>query len=110
MVHLQCLQSLLISEIAEGSGNNKYIEIYNGTGADVDLADYALSNCNNGCDAEGIFDYPNTVTFDGGTTLPAGGVYVVCHPEADDFIQSECDGTHQDLSNGDDFYALVAAT
>ena len=103
-------QGMLISEVAEGSSNNKYIEIYNGTGADVDLSNYALSSCSNGCDDSLAFDYPNNVTFDTGTTLGAGDVYVVCHPQADEFIQGECDGTHQYLSNGDDFYALVDAT
>ncbi|MDO5664991.1 MAG: fimbrillin family protein [Bacteroidia bacterium] len=33
---------LFISEYVEGSSNNKYIEIFNGTGADVDLSDYRL--------------------------------------------------------------------
>ena len=31
-------ENLFISEVAEGSSNNKYIEIYNGTGEDVDLS------------------------------------------------------------------------
>ena len=33
---------LFISEYIEGSSNEKYIEIFNGTGADVDLSGYAL--------------------------------------------------------------------
>lgn len=33
---------LFISEYIEGSSNNKYIEIFNGTGADVNLSDYQL--------------------------------------------------------------------
>lgn len=33
---------LLISEYVEGVGNNKYIEVFNGTGATVDLNGYAL--------------------------------------------------------------------
>lgn len=39
---------LFISEYVEGSSNNKYIEIFNGTGASVDLADYDLVNYSNG--------------------------------------------------------------
>lgn len=39
---------LFISEYVEGSGNNKYIEIYNGTGASVNLADYRLRLYANG--------------------------------------------------------------
>ncbi|MDB4534104.1 lamin tail domain-containing protein [Vicingaceae bacterium] len=39
---------LLISEYVEGSSNNKYIEIYNGTGAAVNLTDYRLRLYANG--------------------------------------------------------------
>ena len=39
---------LFISEYIEGSSNNKYIEIYNGTGVDVNLNDYRLRLFSNG--------------------------------------------------------------
>lgn len=39
---------LIISEYVEGSSNNKYIEIFNGTGADVDLGNYQLRLYSNG--------------------------------------------------------------
>lgn len=39
---------LFISEYVEGSGNNKYIEIFNGTGASVDLSKYRLRLYSNG--------------------------------------------------------------
>lgn len=43
-----CFTDLFISEYVEGDGNEKYIEIYNGTGADVDLSDYRLQLFANG--------------------------------------------------------------
>ena len=101
--------SVFFSEYAEGTSSNKYLEIYNGTGADIDLSAYSLSSCSNGCDETGEFDYPDNVTFDAGTVVEAGGVYVVHHPDADAAIIAEGDQTHSYLSNGDDAYALTLA-
>ena len=39
---------LFFSEYIEGSSNNKYLEIYNGTGATVDLSDYRIELYVNG--------------------------------------------------------------
>ncbi len=39
---------LYISEYSEGSSSNKYIEIYNGTGAEVNLSEYKILASNNG--------------------------------------------------------------
>jgi hypothetical protein len=39
---------LIISEYVEGSSNNKYIEIYNGTGNTIDLSSYAIRLYSNG--------------------------------------------------------------
>lgn len=44
---------LFISEYVEGSGFNKAIEIFNGTGAPVDLAEYSLKKQTNGAGAFG---------------------------------------------------------
>ncbi len=42
------MTDLIISEYVEGSSNNKYIEIYNGTGSSVDLSNYKLQLYANG--------------------------------------------------------------
>ncbi len=100
---------LLISKYAEGSSNNKFLEIYNGTGSDVDLSLYSLSSCSNGCDTFGEFDFPDNVTFAPGTILADGDVYVIAHPSADADILAEADTTFTFLSNGDDAFALTLA-
>ena len=66
-------EDLFFSEYAEGSGSNKYVEIYNGTGADIDLSSYSLQGTNNGTSwgDNGERD----VTLSG--TLAAGDVYVI---------------------------------
>ena len=100
--------NLFFSEAAEGSSNNKYLEIFNADDVTVDLSAYSLSSCSNGCDEVGAWDYPDNVTFQQGDALLAPGeVYVVCHGSADDFIQAECDQTFTYLSNGDDVFALT---
>ena len=98
--------NLFFSEVAEGSSNNKYLEIFNATDGDVDLRAYSLSSCSNGCDEPGSWDYPNNVTFED-AVVASGDVYVVCNPSADEYILNECDQTFTYLSNGDDVFALT---
>ena len=100
---------LFFSMYGEGSSNNKFLEIYNGTGADIDLSNYSLSSCSNGCDIANQFDFPDTLTFTAGTMLLDGDVYVVAHPSADALILAEADVTFNFLSNGDDAFALTLA-
>lgn len=77
---------LFISEYVEGSSNNKYIEIYNGTGADVDLADYDLVNYSNGNTFPGT---PLSLT----GTLLNGSTFVIRNSSATIW------GGTEDLSN-----------
>ena len=97
------------SEYIEGSSYNKALEIYNGTGADIDLSAYSLSSCSNGCDTDNEWDYPDNVTFAEGTIVAAGDVYVVYHQDADAAIAAEGDQTFTYLSNGDDAFAITLA-
>ncbi|MEO8732799.1 MAG: lamin tail domain-containing protein, partial [Flavobacteriales bacterium] len=60
---------LIISEYVEGSNTNKYIEVYNGTGADIDLSNYELRLYSNGASLPS-----NTATLSG--ILAAGSVIV----------------------------------
>ncbi|MCH2232063.1 MAG: lamin tail domain-containing protein [Crocinitomicaceae bacterium] len=101
--------TLFISEIAEGSSNNKYLEIYNGTGTAVDLSNFSLSSCSNGCNVFGEFDFPDNVTFPAMTMLADGDVYIIAHPSADASILAVADMTFNFLSNGNDTYALTNA-
>ena len=96
---------LFISKYGEGSGDNKYLEIYNGTDATISLSDYAFPSVSNGPTTAGEYEYWNAFT-DGAEIAP-GDVYVIAHPSADASILAEADQTHQYLSNGDDGYALV---
>jgi|TARA_Y100000294_G_scaffold95481_1_gene88828 hypothetical protein len=101
---------VFFSEYAEGSSNNKYLEIFNGSETDLDLSQYAISSCSNGCPDESTWDYPNNIVFATGTMLLVGEVYVISHPNADAAILSESDQTFTYLSNGDDVFGLVDAS
>jgi hypothetical protein len=92
---------LFFSEYVEGSSLNKCIEIYNGTGADIDLA------------AEG---YTLDISFNGGSgsssialtgTIANGGTYVLCDDgAASAFLASADQTTTSSLWNGDDALTL----
>ena len=104
---------LFISEYAEGSSNNKYLELYNPTGSPIFLDEYTFGNCSNGCDdlmmSNNITDNVDfwTFNFPAGSQVAPGGTFIVAHPTADPIILAVADMTYTYLSNGDDAYVLV---
>ena len=103
--------AVFFSEYAEGSSFNKYLEIFNGTGDDIDLSLYAISSCSNGCDDESAWDYPSNITFETGTIVSSGDVYVISTGlSADPAILAEADDNFTYLSNGNDAFAIVDAS
>ena len=108
MLSLFCFSQtsgLFFSEYAEGSSNNKYMEIYNGTGATVDLSEYAFPNVSNAPNVPGEYEYWNN--FPIGATVADGDVYIIAHPSSDPLILAEADHTFSFMSNGDDGFCLV---
>ncbi len=93
---------LFISEYVEGSSNNKALEIYNGTGATVDLSEYQVEVYFNGNDDEADASIiPLTGTGAGGE------VFVLADDDAVLGIPSIADQvTSQFLWNGDDAVVL----
>ncbi|MBR9845057.1 MAG: choice-of-anchor D domain-containing protein [Algicola sp.] len=97
------VSDLIISEYAEGSSFNKYVEIYNGTGAAVDLSDYELWTVVNGHPT-----WPeNTLSLSG--ILADGDTYVVARSNADFTITSAADLINDTFVNwnGDDAVGLA---
>ncbi|GAA1887520.1 lamin tail domain-containing protein [Asanoa iriomotensis] len=94
---------LIISEYVEGSSNNKAVELYNGTGAPVDLAGYQLSVYFNGA---------TTASFNASLTgtVAAGDVFVFAHSASVAAILAQADATTgSGLWNGDDAIVLSKA-
>ena len=108
LVDLSAVSPLFFSEYAEGSSNNKYLEIYNPTDSVVDLSGYAFPSVVNGSTTAGEYEYWNAFT--DGASIAAGDVYIIAHPDADSLISIHADQTHPYLSNGDDGYALAFGT
>lgn len=100
--------TLFISEVAEGSSNNKYLEIFNPTPEPVALGGYGLAYVTNEPAVPGTFEV--WVDFPAGAVLEAGATFVVAHPSADPVILAEADMTFGNLSNGDDGFGLVEGT
>ncbi len=90
--------TLFISEIVEGSGNNKYIEIFNGTGADVDLSDYQIVATHNGGTAVYEIDLSGV--------LSHGEVAVFSHSSASIYSGEVVSTTSFIQFNGDDAVVL----
>ena len=101
-------KTIFISEYAEGSSNNKYLEIYNPTDSEVDLTQYAFPSVANAPTTTGDFEYWND--FPAGAKIAPGGIYIIAHPSADASITAKANHTHLYLSNGDDGYKLVKGT
>ncbi|MHB2154610.1 lamin tail domain-containing protein [Calditrichota bacterium GD2] len=92
---------LFISEYIEGSGYNKALEIFNGTGAPVDLSQYQVWRISNGG------NWPEaTINLSG--TLNDGDVFVIANPSADQAVLDVADTTSSNASwNGDDAVGLA---
>lgn len=93
---------LLISEYIEGSSNNKAIELYNGTGAAIDLAagNYVIQMYFNGSSSAGL-----TISLTG--IVASGDVFVLAHASADSPILNLADQTNSaGWFNGDDAVVL----
>ena len=95
---------LFFSEYVEGSSFNKAIEIYNGTGAAVDLTagGYRLELYSNGSST-----VSQSVALSG--VVASGDVYVAANPSADPAILDVADTTSGSVVNwnGDDAIALT---
>ncbi len=94
------ITDLFISEYIEGSGNNKCIEIYNGTDQDISLSAYTLQLYVNGSTSGA-----SPIVLSG--NIPAGGTHVVCNPSSVGALLTLADQTSGSLSfNGDDAVVL----
>lgn len=86
---------LFISEYVEGGSYNKAIEIYNGTGASLNLSGYAIAQSNSSTD----------IALSG--TVAAGDVFVLAHASAASSILNVADQTTPAIVfNGDDAVTL----
>ena len=97
---------LFISEYIEGSSNNKAIEIFNGTGADVNLAaaGYNIQMFFNGNPVAAL-----TINLTG--SVAHGGVYVLAQSAADAAILAVANQTNgAGWFNGDDAVVLRKGT
>ncbi|GGA77606.1 5'-nucleotidase C-terminal domain-containing protein [Ornithinibacillus halotolerans] len=92
---------LFISEYVEGSSFNKAIEIFNGTGEAINLADYTLELYSNGASSPS-----QSLTLSG--VLPHGDVFVLAHASAHEDILALADVTNNAVINfnGDDAVVL----
>jgi len=97
---------LFFSEYIEGTSNNKALEIYNGTGATINLTGggYNVQMFFNGNPSAGL-----TINLTG--TIANGDVYVLAHSSANATILAQADQTNgAGWFNGDDAVVLRNGT
>jgi len=100
---VSCSPDLFFSEYIEGTSNNKAIEIYNNTGATVNLSGYKILIYNNGnATPSSQISIPDYL-------LPDNGTYTICHPLADSLLKTLAQlTTTQLIFTGNDALALVS--
>ena len=79
--------NLYFSEYAEGSSNNKYVEIYNASSTSVDLSNYQVKGTNNGTAWGDNGERELSLT----GTLASNSVYVISTDAADQSILNKAD-------------------
>jgi len=99
--------TIFLSEVAEGSGYNKVVEIYNPGPDSQNLSTMMLGQTFN--DAQNIERF---ITLERtGIYLNPGEVHVICHKQADGGIASYCDQSETTLlHNGNDAILLLVGT
>ena len=105
-IALAAPSELFISEYIEGSSNNKAIEVFNGTGASVDLVagTYNIQMFFNGSSSAGL-----TINLTG--SVANGDVFVIAHSSATGTILAQADQTNgSGWFNGDDAIVLRKGT
>ncbi len=95
----QCAPDLIISEYVEGSSNNKYLEIYNGTGGSVSLGGYTIDIYFNNNSTPG-----NSIPLSG--TLADGATYIVANSSAGVFSGTVDLASGSLIFNGNDAVVL----
>ena len=79
--------NLYFSEYAEGSSNNKYVEIYNASSTSVDLSNYQVKGTNNGTAWGDNGERELSLT----GTLASNSVYIISTDAADQSILNKAD-------------------
>ena len=98
-------QTIFFSEYVEGSSYNKALEIFNGTGAPVDLSQYTIKLASNGQ----TWSTSNYLTPT--AILQHNDVFVIAHPQASAAILSVADVTSNVVNyNGNDCVGLFLGT
>jgi hypothetical protein len=93
--------NLLFSSYVEGSGYNKAVEIYNGTGKAVDLSDYMLMKQSNG---SGDFKVPYSLS----GSLANNKTYLIAMNDSRNVLKTQADAVNDSVMsfNGNDAIAL----
>ena len=106
----QCIaNAVFITEYVEGSGDNKAIEIYNGSKSSVNLGNFTIQQSNNG-KGYGATNYIYSIP---ASSIASGEIFVFCNVAADNELIAKSDQTPTSAVfqfNGNDAIALFDGT
>ncbi len=97
--------TLFFSEYAEGSSNNKYLEIFNPGLIELSFESMALAFTINEPATPGT--YETWVEFPANANIAPGGIFKIVHSSAAPELVNAADFIYGNLSNGNDGFALV---
>ena len=103
----ECIaNAVFITEYIEGSGNNKALEIYNGSKSAVDLSNYTIKQANNGNNWGYTENYIYTFS---AAQLAPGATLTICNINSGEQLEPKCNYFASGSTfnfNGDDGMAL----
>lgn len=93
--------SVVINEVMWAGGDNEWIELYNNTNEDIDLAGWKIDNAKTN---QGTLEFQSNNCKNSSCIIPANGYFLICDKE--DVGEVKCDFPKASISLTDDYHKI----